>query len=126
MGLDTTHGCWHASYGTFAAFRAALAKATGYDPEASPDDHPSYKLPDGDYQPRNFEGWWDEDPENILDVFFVHSDCDGYIFPKHAEKLADALEQARDALDPDWHWALDNWVNGLRAAWDEGEVIDFH
>lgn len=27
MGLDTTHDCWHGSYGSFNAWRIQLAKA---------------------------------------------------------------------------------------------------
>jgi hypothetical protein len=30
MGLDTTHDCWHGSYGGFNRWRNAIAAAAGY------------------------------------------------------------------------------------------------
>lgn len=135
MGLDTSHNCWHGSYGGFKMFRDEVAVAAkvhyGYKPDYK--GHPM----------RAFLGWWDNDWDgtagdpsshfygDILDVFFVHSDCDGYIFPMQARPLADALDALVGYMvedDPNWspRSRLRQFVAGLRAAADEYEIVTFH
>ena len=128
MGLDTTHDCWSGPYSAFKRFRDDVAAAAlehcGYVPNY--EDHPL----------RAYQGWWDDDHPytDILDVFFVHSDCDGYIFPHHAEPLADALEvlvgYMSDANDrvgyPTPRDRLRDFIFGLRKAADEWEIVRFH
>lgn len=134
MGLDTSHNCWHGPYSAFKRFREAVADAAkehrGYEP--SYDGHPF----------RAFMGWWDfshdyeREPDHHpyadpLDVFFVHSDCDGWIFPGDADVLADNLEpllgyMSTDELD----WAvhrdrLREFIEGLRSARDNWEPVAF-
>jgi hypothetical protein len=125
MGLDTSHGCWHGSYSSFSYFRDRIAHAAKERLDYVPDynGHPA----------RAYQGWWDDDHPwgNALDVFFIHSDCDGYIFPQDADDLADALETLVDAIDDDGSdWSdrtrLSEFIAGLRAAHDAGEIVVFH
>lgn len=132
MGLDTSHGCWHGPYSAFKAFRdqVKIAAKEHYDYEPNYDGHP----------PRAFMGWWDPqmDPEghsyeHILDVFFVHSDCEGWIFPQDAGLLADALD-ALVGYMPETDglaWSTDrqrlrDFVTGLREAAEEWMPVRFH
>lgn len=126
MGLDTSHDCWHGPYSWFARWRLSLAKTLAM-PTLTDERFgvERYELPDGEWQARNYMGWWDENPENILTVLFVHSDCDGYIFPQHAEPLADALEKIR-TNDEDMDYLTDQFVAGLRKAADNWEIVEFH
>jgi hypothetical protein len=128
MGLDTTHNCWHGSYSTFKAFRENVRDAAqshlGYTPDY--DAHPE----------RAFYGWWDKDHNftDILDVFFIHSDCEGWVFPTHARPLAARLELLVPHVSDDDGWSpefstrgrLVTFIAGLRAAADNWEVVVFH
>lgn len=136
MGLDTSHNCWHGSYSGFSRFRDAVAEAakTHYDYTPNYEGHPM----------RAFLGWWDndwhgtkDDPSShfygdILDVFFIHSDCDGFIFPQQAEALADRLAPLVDHLSDEGDKGytmrdrLRQFIDGLRKAADEYEIVDFH
>lgn len=124
MGLDTSHNCWHGSYSSFARFRNEVADhaKTHYGYVPNYDGHPE----------RALYGWWDKDHpfSDILDVFFLHSDCEGWIFPKHAELLADRLDALVDyASDDGTQWCararLRQFVDGLRRAADQWEVVAF-
>lgn len=125
MGLDTTHDCWHGPYSSFGRWRAALAEQVGRPVKTDASGELRYSLPEGEWELRNFQGWWDETPDDILDVLFVHSDCDGYIFPHHAGLLADALEAIKTG-DPDIDKLTIQFVWGLRQAADAGEIVGFH
>ncbi len=122
MGLDTSHNCWHGSYSGFSTFRDVLGEAAarvkGYSPDYSA--HPR----------RAFYGWWDADHNysDILDVLFVHSDCEGYIFPEHATALADALEELAPHVKGNDYVSghLTEFIAGLRLAGDEWEIVEFH
>lgn len=140
MGLDTSHDCWHGPYSSFKRFREEVAAAAkehyGYEPNY--EGHPF----------RAYMGWWDHDfhghpgsrgadyheYDHILDVFFIHSDCDGYIFPNDAEPLADALDALVGYLDDDPNnhrfWSaretLRTFIKGLREAVNNYEVVTFH
>ena len=118
MGLDTSHNCWHGSYSTFGAFRDAVAIAAkdqyGYEP-----DYTAHPI-------RCYYGWWDADHPyaDVLDVFFVHSDCEGYIFPVDAERLADRLKPLRQHVG-EWKDRLQAFIDGLESAADEWEIVEF-
>lgn len=133
MGLDTTHNCWHGPYSSFKQFREAVAEAAlehyGYTPNY--DGHPH----------RAYQGWWDHpemeklDPRDVhhywddpLDVFFIHSDCDGYIFPQDAGPLSDRLDALVGYLDDGpfgWRPILVQFIAGLRIAEEFWEVVSF-
>lgn len=123
MGLDTTHNCWHGAYSLFEKFRGAVAVAAhekyGYTPDYQAHPH------------RAFMGWWDRDHDytDILDVFFVHSDCDGYIFPQHADELATKLRGLLPLLDGEGPWSprvlLQQFINGLLEAANQWQIIEF-
>lgn len=124
MGLDTTHNCWHGPYSKFKRFRDAVAVAArdyyGYEPDF--EVHPA----------RAYQGWWDEEHEasNVLDVFFVHSYCDGYIFWQDQKPLADKLLPLVPLLGTeggynDWGKLLLQFILGLNKAYEDGEIIEF-
>ena len=135
MGLDTSHDCWHGPYSAFARFRDAVAVVAkehyGYEPDY--DAHPL----------RAYSGWWDfeltdgrRDPDHHgyvdpLDVFFIHSDCDGWIFPHDGRKLADRLDPLVGYLDDeDKGWPTDRallrrFIAGLRLAAENWEIVEF-
>lgn len=126
MGLDTTHACWHGSYSGFKVFRDAVARAAeianGYVPDY--ENHPN----------RAVMGWWDNDHPygDVLDVFFVHSDCEGYIFPRDANKLIPALTALLPHVEGDYYPGvtyqskLTTFIAGLQAAADEWQIVEFH
>jgi hypothetical protein len=129
MGLDTSHDCWSGSYSAFGRWRCEIAKAAG---RPTAEGHLGERhVIEGDYPSRCYYGWWDENPEDILDVLLVHSDCEGYIFPHHLTPLADRLEGLLDKL-PDEPWpygarrATEQFINGLRKAADEYQIVTFH
>lgn len=127
MGLGVSHGCWSGNYAAFKLFREEVADAArkhdGYEPDYS--NHPD----------RAFFGWWDEEHnyDDPLDVFFVHSDCEGWIFPQDAGKVADRLEVlvgylSDDEAAPFWKSRKTLWqfIKGLREAADEWDVVSFY
>ena len=124
MGLDTTHGCWHGAYSAFGRFREAIATAAGYKV-----DYEAHPL-------RAYQGWWDDDHDysDPLDVLIIHSDCDGYIFPKDAQRLIPRLTALLPKLsaDPPVHGypteqaRLAQFIAGLQSAVDEWQIVEFH
>ncbi len=130
MGLDTTHGCWHGAYSSFYRWRTELARLGGY-PER---DDRGYALDWELFEGKNFEGEWDQTPEDPLLILLVHSDCDGRIEAAHAPFLAGRLEgllpQLRELPDDGGHigvWSdkTQAFIDGLRAAAAAGEDVEF-
>ena len=127
MGLDTTHDCWHGPYSSFKRFRDEVAVAAA--------EHYGY-VPVYEGPSRVYYGWWDDDHpySHILDVFFLHSDCGGWIFPRDAGSLADALDPLIGYLadEPNMHRIhssrekLRAFVAGLRSAAEEWQIVGFH
>lgn len=116
MGLDTSHDCWHGSYSWFAEWRQAVANAA----------NASY-LPPADLPNRVFYGWWDDEPEDIINVLMWHSDCEGYIFPQHAEKLARRLLDVAPAMPEGWmRDKTYAFAAGLLKAADAWQIVEFH
>src|SRR5574340_940621 len=84
MGLDTTHDCWHGSYGAFMRWRKKLAEVAGFG-----------NL--NDYE--GFGGSALFDARNPLTPLLDHSDCDGEIPLGDLLPLAMALEGLLPALE---------------------------
>lgn len=82
MGLDTSHGCWHGSYGSFDHFRTALAAAIGIDLH----DMQGF-VEDGLCTP-----WMDPADEPLV-YLLDHSDCEGEIAVKALAPLAKRLRE---------------------------------
>lgn len=143
MGLDTSHDAWHGAYSSFGAWRREVAIAAGlieedqtlfpkqyYDPENmrdSPLDWEKLNLM------TDCEGVWHEEPEDPIWYLINHSDCDGVIQFAHLLPLADRLEKLVPLVDmKDYHYTewqeskTQRFVDGLRAAYNAGEDLDFH
>jgi hypothetical protein len=78
-------------------------------------------------------GWWDRDfpYEDPLEVLLVHSDCDGYIFPKDMQGLIDRLEGLLPNLEVQPFFnspraCAEQFISGLNAALQEWEIVRFH
>lgn len=120
MGLDTTHNAWHGSYGRFARWRRALAEAAGM-----PDLDTIYGHQTGNALAYvTFEMLKPDDLHLLLD----HSDCDGFISPENAEKIANRLEELLDepVLQEEWREKTEQFIEGARLAASLGEQIQFH
>lgn len=137
MGLDTTHDCWHGSYGAFGRWRTAVAVAEGFSTERTEWGSETYVFPRDQFSAGNYAGEWDPLPDDPLMILLVHSDCDGIIHWEHAGLLADRLERVVPKLPaipeivygsypPDWRGAAEQFVAGLRAAHAAHEDVDFH
>ena len=138
MGLDTTHGCWHGSYGAFSRWRAELARVAGYEQrEPTLRDPSRYVLPWDMFKPENYQGEWNgfvpgDDP---LLYLLAHSDCDGVIHPEQGVHIATRLEQLLPMLDdketvghitPHMRGKTQTFIDGLKAAHKAGEDVGFH
>jgi len=128
MGLDTTHGCWHGPYSSFASFRKLVAASMGFDLHAMV----------------GFGGEvsWDTLPESGLHILLNHSDCDGEITVEEAVKLKESMEAHRETFksyagetthrDRTYHVddymlnKYDTWIEGLGDAIEANETIEFH
>jgi hypothetical protein len=133
MGLDTTHNCWHGSYGGFSYWRNLIAEAAGYKLVRSGGvyDHVTIDLDWDQYEAENFYGKWAKDPEDILLVLIVHSDCEGEIKKRHLLPLADRLEEVlkdlpEDETFRDIHGTTQQFIDGLRLAAEMGQKVKFH
>lgn len=131
MGLDTSHDCWHGSYGGFGIWRRRLAAVAGYELT------PRYvSLPWEMFEERHLlgEGWDSLPIEDPLIYLLVHSDCDGVIHPEESRHLAARLEQLAPLMPENegfgynrsWRRATERFAAGLRRAAEAGEDVDFH
>lgn len=125
MGLDTSHNCWHGSYGAFNTFRTAIAKANG----KSFDHHYSRRCSN-----HSISGKWGtrKAPDDILEVLLCHADCTGIIPARFCSALADGLEAIHNKLPgdtdqhPDWIRANNRqFIAGLRDAANRNEDVTF-
>jgi hypothetical protein len=159
MGLDTSHGCWHGSYGGFAAWRNDIARVIGWEVEG--DARGNYVIPEGripdqappadeivttdgetyvvkwseSYPNGVYLGQWDKDPEDVLDVLMLHSDCEGIIPHRFCKPLAERLHEiavlqeqhpSEDERYGNWHYdATIRFLTGLLNADRRGEDVDF-
>ena len=143
MGLDTSHDCWHGSYGAFTRWRQKVAEIAGYAVW-------SVKMEDGitrdtvmidwgHITEQNLFGEWEQTPSDPLIVIIAHSDCEGVIHPEQGVPLADRLEALLPEIDKvsdegggyitargGFGGATRRFIQGLRAAALAGEDVDFH
>ena len=127
MGLDTTHDCWHGSYGAFSRWREQLAIAAGYTfsyqpftlgigPEPTVEEverggvpmRLSVQIDWGNIERAigtDLQGKWDSIPvrpdgtPDPLIILIAHSDCEGFIQAKFCGPLADRLEELLPKLE---------------------------
>lgn len=150
MGLDTTHNAWHGSYSGFARFRNEIATAIGWGHEDNSFGSTTYSIPEGrvpeqaapvdeevttdgetytiewgkHYDNTVWLGHWDTDPEDVIDVLMVHSDCEGIIPWRFCEPLADRLMTIK--LPEPWQDYLVQFATGLMLAHMQHEDVGFH
>jgi hypothetical protein len=87
VGLGLSHGDFHLSYSSFNDFRSKVVEVSEYDlvsfdVEGSFGTKRTLRLADIDWESfadKNYQGEWDETPDDILLVFLVHSDCVKFI-----------------------------------------------
>jgi hypothetical protein len=111
MGLDTTHGAWHGSYGSFHVWRTAVAQAAGINLE--------------EMQGFGGEKEW---PDHPLTPLLHHSDCDGKLTPQECTQIAAELVVIQEKL-PDDQWLRDKtaqFILGCIDAAGARESIKFH
>lgn len=142
MGLDTSHGCWHGSYGAFCRWRRELARAAGYKiAKPGPEElangvYGPYVDIDWDmFEDKNYQGEWDTVPgDDPLLYLIVHSDCDGVIHPEQAVHIARRLESLLPLLNEaasgghitSMRDDTRQFIAGLKEAAKAGEDVDFH
>ncbi len=121
MGLDTSHDCWHGSYGAFNRFRKKLAEVAGYG------DLDDYLGMGGDKV-------WPENGDALI-LLLHHSDCDGDLPWAECGKIADRLESLLPALAiagsggghiGDFADKTKEFITGLRLAHSQKESVEFH
>jgi len=150
MGLDTSHGCWHGSYGRFYEWRKQIAATAGLPP---------LELMDGFFQPHRQEGGWHPtfylgnsvndklvmDPMKSIEerlpisweclkpsplhILLSHSDCDGEIEWGDCDGIADCLQSLvdKEKANPYFpHARTNTFISGLRLAYANKENVDFH
>lgn len=130
MGLDVSHDAWRGAYSAFGRWRTGIARALGW-----PFLGDYYVVPDGGPQvtDETCEGIWSTEPEDAIYYLMNHSDCDGYIEPEHAGKLADRLTEILPLLPNgdggghlgDWREKTQRFIDGCRAAAAAGERLEF-
>lgn len=142
MGLDTSHDAWHGAYSAFGNWRHEIAVAAGIiqkdeslfpradftrEPKESPLDWDKLDAMTDCY------GVWHTEPEDPIWYLLNHSDCEGVIQHKHLLPLADRLQELVPLVDTqDWQYTewqesrTQRFVDGLRAAYEAGEDLDFH
>jgi len=135
MGLDTTHGCWHGSYGAFMRWRCEIAKAAGLPPLEfmegfyrftditledasdavkslgfSPEHEWARSLLSAFYCGGNLPIAWDCLKPSPLHLLLSHSDCEGSIPHNKCNGIADALTELIPNLpDTDGPGHIGNW-----------------
>lgn len=142
MGLDTSHDCWHGAYSAFTRWRNKLATTAGYQlMNPTPEEVAAGAIPSLEYPmiewsgivEKNYMGEWDRTPPDPLIVLIAHSDCDGVIHPAQAKPLADRLAELVPLLPEgdapghirNWRDKTQQFIDGLRAAVDADEDVEF-
>jgi hypothetical protein len=114
MGLDTSHDCWHGSYGRFGAFRVAVCQAAGLGDLS---EYRGFRIGNKEWPPMQDEP---------LVVLLNHSDCDGEISWQDCEPLARRLDEIAD--DPrmaEWRDEAIQFARGCREAARLHEHVEF-
>lgn len=144
MGLDVSHDCWRGAYGAFSRWRQKVAEVAGYavckviyDDEVGADrrgyGHETVMIDWGHVTDANLMGDWEATPADPLVVLIAHSDCDGVIHPAQAGPLADRLAEILPLLPEGeapghvrhWRNTTQLFIDGLRAAAEAGEDVEF-
>lgn len=145
MGLDTTHDCWHGSYGTFSRWRTEIAKAAGIPLGMMAGHWEDQDDPNFPFWVK-VESYWQREYRQFLPIQWIHfesdpicyllhhSDCDGELSWEICGELANRLEGLIPQLsEANYHGHMDNWKNktmlfvtGLRTAFEAKENVEFH
>lgn len=117
MGLDTTHGCWHGSYGSFHGFRTRIAKEIGEDLNSFygfGGDKPFYEV------------------SHPIVPLLDHSDCEGELSVEECESIVEGinmilqdLPESDDEMDVWFKDRLVQFKEGCEYAIEEGEIVEF-
>lgn len=155
MGLDTTHDCFHASYSTFAFWRNDIGRILGWEIEdRQTGSGEGYVIPEGRvpqqdplpdeevtedgetytihwstaYDNKVWLGHWDTDPDDVIDVLMLHSDCEGIIPHRFLEPLCHRLMDIMEQQEPDsWQrLTTGQFCAGLIEAHLRNEDVEFH
>lgn len=152
MGLDTSHDCWHGAYSGFREFREFVGRAAGLpyrlitDPDAYDNGQCTLDI-DWDIYPEGalYGRWrraapvWQQKgdiygtptQDDVL-YLLVHSDCNGELRCGYLPKLKARLEEIEPEYErltagkPYLQGRLRRFINGLEAAIEAGEHVDFH
>ncbi len=120
MGLDTSHNCWHGSYGAFNRWRTKICEVAGYGKLDSREGF-------GGTVP-----WPDNDP---LVKLLHHSDCEGEILSADCLPIAERLQSLIPALTiageggghvGNYAETTQQFIDGLKRASAANENVDFH
>ena len=134
MGLGLSHGDFHTAYSGFYNWRNRIAKDGGYELKEYEWERHSVTLTkewadiDWDiYTQDNYDGIWEETPEDILLVLIVHQDCEGIITNEHCYPLAIRLKEIHENSSGDkWHNDLTKkFIVSLMEAYESGEDLEF-
>ena len=122
MGLDTSHDCYHGSYGYFHQWRKEIAKTVGIDLSLM-NGFACYKVGSPGIP-------WENLKPDALHVLLNHSDCGGYIEAADCAPLADRLEEILPLLPEEddsqnWRETTQRFIDGLRLAASKGEPVEF-
>jgi hypothetical protein len=141
MGLWVSHDCWTGAYSAFSRWREQLARSAGYtiakvtweDGDVFVNGRDYVLIDWGHVTPAQLMGEWDQTPADPLLVLIAHSDCEGVIHPAQAGPLADRLTELLPLLPEeialghigDWRMKTQAFIDGLRAAAEAGEDVEF-
>lgn len=132
MGLDVSHDCWSGPYSSFNRWRNNVARAAGYQFK----DYDGHSAPVIDWDSiteNELLGKWKDTPADPLVVLIAHYDCDGAIYPKQANALADRMESLVPLLVKENSVNLfqsdaeitQKFVDGLRLAVKRRQTVQF-
>lgn len=149
MGLDTSHDCWHGSYGSFNRWRNWLAQRIGLPLQCmetfcGPRYGPPKWTAKLEYEEIEYKGIpWSLLKPDPLYILLNHSDCDGIIplenLPALEQRLREIIEttpKEEDIIGPDTAAnyachdsmiaATKRFADGCLKAIEAGEDVDFH
>ena len=121
MGLDTTHGCYHGSYGSFNTWRRKVCEVSGLGQL----DH---KVGFGGQ-----EEWPDVENDPLV-ILLSHSDCEGSIPWESCLELAECLKELMPAMRRAdnrenitfYEQRTSDFIGGLHLAYSQQENVEFH
>jgi hypothetical protein len=116
MGLDTSHDCWHGPYSYFRTWREDLTRCIGRT-----------VFEDNDrVTEKTVQGIWDIEPDDVIDVLLLHSDCEYCIPHRFCDRLADRLEEIAELQEERLTQRTAQFASGLRRAHCANEDVQFH